>query len=161
MRCSGPAALVLTRQDIAVLDRTVFAPADGARRGAYVLRDPKDGAPEVILVGTGSEVGLAIEAADRLAAEGRRARVVSMPSWELFEAQDAAYKDSVVPSSVHARVVVEAGIRQGWDRYIGSDGGFVTLEGFGASAPYQTLYRELGITTEAVVAEAKRLLARR
>ncbi|HJK89308.1 MAG TPA: transketolase [Polyangiaceae bacterium LLY-WYZ-15_(1-7)] len=155
MRCEGPAALVLTRQNVETLDRDgAFASAEGVHRGAYVLKDV-EGA-QVVLVGTGSEVGLALEAAETLAEKGVKARVVSMPSWELFEAQDEAYRAEVFPKGL-PRVVVEAGIRQGWDRWIG-EGGFVTLDRFGASAPYETLYEKLGITAEAVVAEALRLV---
>ena len=159
IEANGPAALVLTRQNLPTLDRTVFAPANGARKGAYVLADT-DGTPDVIVIGTGSEVTLAIEARDALAKDGIKARVVSAPSLELFNAQDAAYRESVLPRAVAARVVVEAGLRQGWDRYVGAEGGFVTLDRFGASAPAETLFEKLGITSARVVAEAKRLLGR-
>lgn len=155
MRCAGPAALVLTRQDVPTLDRTTHGAAEGVHRGAYVLKDAED--PQVILVGTGSEVHLALEAAATLAAEGVGARVVSMPSWELFAAQPKAYRDEVFPPAVRARVVVEAAARFGWERWIG-DGGYVTLDRFGASAPAEELYEKLGITAARVVEEAKRLL---
>ncbi len=159
MRCHGPAALVLTRQNVPTLDRADggMASAEGLHKGAYVLDGDDD--PQVILVGTGSELHLALEARSVLTAEGIRSRVVSMPSWELFNQQDKAYRDSVFSPSVSARVVVEAGIRQGWERYVGADGGFVTLDRFGASAPAEVLYEKFGITAAAVVAEAKRLLA--
>ncbi len=153
----GPAALSLTRQNLPVLDRTEVAPADGAQRGAYVLKDA-DGEPEVILIATGSEVHLALSAQQALARDGIEARVVSMPCWELFEAQDQSYRDSVLPPSVTARVVVEAGVRHGWDRWAGPDGAYVTLERFGASAPYVTLYEHFGITAERVAEEARRLI---
>ena len=153
MRWAGPAALVLTRQNIPVFDRTEVAPAEGVARGGYILAD-SGGTPDVILLATGSEVSLAMQARQALAAQGKNARVVSLPCWELFDGQDAAYRDSVLPPSVRARVAVEAGIRQGWHRWVGDAGGFVTLDRFGASAPYQTLYEKLGITTERVVEEA-------
>jgi len=160
LRSHGPAAIVLTRQNLPTLDRSVFAPADNARFGAYVVAEAEGGSPDAILVGTGSELSVAIEARTLLAAEGIKARVVSMPCWELFLAQSAEYRASVFPAAVTARVVVEAGVRMGWERFIGEDGGFVTLERFGASAPAPILFRELGITKEHVAAEAKRLLGR-
>ncbi len=156
MRCRGPAALVLTRQNVPTLDRATHGAVDGVHKGAYVLRDVEN--PQVILMGSGSEVHLALDAAETLAKDGIRARVVSMPSWELFAAQDKSYRDSVLPPSVTARVVVEAAARFGWERYVGMDGGFVTLDRFGASAPAETLYEKLGITAARVVEEAKRLL---
>ena len=153
MRWAGPAALILTRQNVPTLDRTVAAPAEGASRGAYTLLD-SDGTPDVILMATGSEVSLAVEAREALAAKGKKARVVSVPCWELFDAQDSAYRASVLPTSVKARVVVEAGVRHGWERWAGDLGGYVTLDRFGASAPAKTLFKEFGITTERVVDEA-------
>jgi transketolase len=159
LECPGPAALVLTRQNLPVVDRSKFGPAEGARRGAYVLADA-EGALSVALVATGSEVPLALSARERLQAEGIGTRVVSMPSWELFDAQDEAYRQSVLPPGARARVAVEAGVRQGWERYVGSDGGFVTLDRFGASAPAELLFEKLGFTVERVVEEAKSALAR-
>ena len=156
MNCDGPAALVLTRQNVPTLDRTACGEAEGVHRGAYVLADDDD--PQVILIGTGSEVELALQARDTLATRGIAARVVSMPSWELFDAQPKAYRDEVLPPSITARVVVEAAVRMGWERYVGADGGFVTLDRFGASAPAEVLYEKFGITAEAVVAEAERLV---
>jgi transketolase len=155
---NGPAALVLTRQNLPTLDREKLAKAEGARRGAYVLSEAEGGSPQVLLLATGSEVSLALEAQAQLGADGVRARVVSMPSFELFEAQDLDYRRSVLPQEVTARVGVEAGIRQGWDRYVGSEGGFVGMDGFGASAPAEVLFEKFGITVAAVVAEAKRVL---
>ena len=151
MRWDGPSALVLTRQDVATLDRSKLASETGVHQGAYVLHDVKS--PKVVLVATGSEVEIALEAAKKL----KTARVVSMPCWELFEQQDQAVRDSVLPQEL-PKVVVEAGVRQGWDRWTGPRAGFVTLERFGASAPYETLYERLGITAARVVEEAKRLL---
>jgi len=155
----GPAALALTRQNVPTLDRTVLGAAELALRGGYVLADADGGAPQVILMATGSEVSLALEAREQLASEGVRARVVSMPCFELFDAQDDAYRESVLPRAVRARVAVEAGIRQGWEGYVGFDGGYVTLDRFGASAPAEELYEKLGITAAQVVREAKRVVA--
>ncbi len=155
----GPAALALTRQNVPVLDRSAMASAEKAARGAYTLREAGGGGPDVILVATGSEVEIALAAADVLEQDGAAVRVVSMPCWELFEQQDEAYQQEVLPRGVAAKVVVEAGIRQGWDRWVGNDAAFVTVEQFGASAPYEVLYEKYGITIERVVAEAQRLLS--
>jgi transketolase len=154
-----PAALVLTRQNLPTFDRSKFAPAAGLRQGAYVLADPPDGKPDVILIGTGSEVSLCVEASQKLAAEGIKARVVSMPSWELFDAQPAAYRETVLPSAVTARVAVELGTVMGWCKYIGCRGRFVGMTGFGASAPIGVLLKHFGITAENVVAQAKAAIA--
>ena len=155
----GPAALALTRQNVPVFDRNTLASAEKAKRGAYTLREAGGGGPDVILVATGSEVEIAMTAADLLEQEGAAVRVVSMPCWELFEKQDEAYQQEVIPRGGAVKVVVEAGIRQGWDRWVGNDAAFVTMDQFGASAPYQVLYEKFGITVERVVAEAQRLLA--
>ncbi|NDY42291.1 transketolase [Dissulfurirhabdus thermomarina] len=154
----GPVALALTRQKVPVLDRGALAPADGLRKGAYVLADIGGGAPRLILVASGSEVALALEAARELAAEAGTVRVVSMPSWELFERQPEAYRREVFPPEVTARVAVEAGVAQGWERYVGSAGAVVGLEHFGASAPAKVLFEEFGITAAAVVDRARKLL---
>jgi transketolase len=154
-----PAALVLTRQNLPTLDRTVYAPASGLHQGAYVLADASGGDPELILIGTGSEVSLCLEACEQLTSEGVKARVVSMPSWELFDAQPVEYRDSVLPPGVTCRVAVEAGIEQGWHKYIGCSGRFVGMRSFGASAPYKQLYEHFGITVDNVVAEAKAALS--
>lgn len=154
----GPAAIVLTRQNVPTLDRAALAPASGLARGAYVLRDP-EGAPAVCLVATGSEVAVALAAADQLADAGVAARVVSMPSWELFEAQDDAYRASVLPPGT-PKVVVEAATRFGWERWTAdAPAAFVTVETFGASAPAPVLFERYGITPDAVVAAARGLLA--
>ncbi|MFH1922784.1 MAG: transketolase [Planctomycetota bacterium] len=153
-----PAALVLTRQDLPTLDRSVYGPASGLHQGGYVLADAPGGTPEVILLGTGSELSLCVEAHGELTTEGVKARVVSMPCWELFDAQPAEYRDSVLPPEVTRRVAVEAGIAQGWEKYIGTSGRFVGMHGFGASAPYKRLYEHFGITAQRVVAEAKATL---
>jgi transketolase len=155
----GPTALVLTRQAVPALQLEASAVSEGAARGAYVVSDP--GPPDVILIATGSEVHVALEAARSLAAEAISVRVVSMPSQELFAAQPETYRDSVLPPAVTARVAIEAGVPFGWDRYTGLEGEIVGLERFGASAPYQVIYRELGITPEAVALAAKRSLQRR
>jgi transketolase len=150
--------LVLSRQNVPTLDRAKFAAASGTCRGAYVLADAAPGLPDVILIGTGSELMLCVAAYEQLAAAGVKARLVSMPSWELFDGQDAAYRDSVLPPSVSARVAVEAGLRMGWDKYIGLGGRFVGMSSFGASAPANTLYKHFGITTDRIVAEARAAL---
>ncbi len=153
---SSPAALVLTRQGLPTLDRTEFGPAEEASRGAYILSDVA--APEVLLIGTGSEVHIALAARQLLAEKEVPARVISMPSWELFESQSEQYKQSIFPDDVRARVSVEAGVTLGWERYVGREGASIGLDRFGASAPYQTIYQKLGITAEAVVGAALRQL---
>lgn len=155
---SRPTALVLTRQNVPTLDRSRYAAADGAARGAYVVADAEGGKPDVLLLASGSELSLAVEAYEQLTADGVAARVVSMPSWELFEDQDAAYRNEVLPTEVTARVAVEAGVRQGWDRYLGPAGEFVGMTGYGASAPAKVVYEKMGITTDAVVEAARRAL---
>jgi transketolase len=126
-------------------------------QGAYILSDSK-GTPDVILMGTGSELGLCVEAAQELTGQGIKPRVVSMPCWELFEQQPESYREKVLPASVTARVAVEAGIQQGWEKYLGNIGKFVGMTGFGASAPFEELYEHFGITTQAVVAAAIELV---
>jgi len=143
-----PVALILTRQNVPTLDRTHFAAADGLRRGAYVLADAPDSKPELILVATGSEVGLVVAAAQKLAAQEVRARVISMPSWELFDAQPKEYRDAVLPPSIGARLAVEAGAPLGWHRYVGDHGTVLGVDRFGASAPGDVLLREYGFTVE-------------
>ncbi len=156
---SGPTALVLTRQNLPVCDRLLVGAADGVRSGVYFFFDSVEGeTPEVILIGTGSELQLAAGAGQMLASEGIRVRVVSMPSWELFDAQTDEYRNAVLPFAVKARVAVEAGVRLGWERYVGTEGAVVGIDHFGASAPYQVLYEKFGITAERIAAEARRLL---
>ena len=150
-----PAALVLTRQNVPTFSRTEMGSADGTARGGYVLVDAVGGSPDVILVGTGSEVQLAVQAREQLEASGVHTRVVSMPCREWFDAQDQAYRDQVLPGSVRARVSVEAAVAQGWREVVGDAGRIVSLEHYGASADYQRLYREFGITADAVVAAAR------
>ncbi|WP_371779000.1 transketolase [Streptosporangium subroseum] len=153
-----PAALALTRQNLPVYEGT--GDATKVAKGGYILRDASNGQPAVILIGTGSEVELAVEARELLEAEGIPARVVSMPCVEWFQAQDSAYKQTVLPSAVRARVAVEAGIALGWREFVGDDGEVVSLEHFGASAPYKTLYEQFGLTAERVAAAAKASLAK-
>jgi transketolase len=157
-RRHGPTALVLSRQKLPVLDRAVYAPAEGLARGAYVLADAPGGAPDVILIGTGSEVSLVVQAHAALAKAGARARVVSMPSWELFESQPAAYREAVLPRAVRPRLAVEAGVTLGWERWVGDGGAVLGIDRFGASAPGEVVLRELGFTVDNVVARARALL---
>jgi transketolase len=156
-RPDGPIGLALTRQNLPVLEGT---DPEGVAKGGYVLADAANGAPRVVLIATGSELQMAVEARKVLEADGVATRVVSMPSVEWFDAQDAAYRDQVIPPSVRARVSVEAGIAQPWYRFIGDAGEAISIEHYGASADYQTLYREFGLTTEAVVDAARRSLQR-
>ncbi len=149
-----PAALVLTRQNLPTMDRTQYAAASGTARGGYVLADC-EGTPAVLLLATGSELPIALAAHQQLTSEGIKSRLVSMPCFEWFDEQDQQYRDSVLPPGVTARVGVEAGMRQGWDKYLGSGGHFVGMNSFGASAPYQQLYEHFGITPQHVVAAAK------
>jgi transketolase len=151
----SPVALVLTRQNLPTLDRTKYAPAAGVAKGAYVLADAPDGKPEVILLGTGSEVSLCVDAYEKLKSEGVKARVVSMPSFEIFEQQDAAYKESVLPAAVTARVSVEMASTFGWGKYTGLKGRNVGMHRFGASAPLKDLLKFFGFTVDTVVAEAR------
>ena len=154
-----PVALVLTRQALPTFDRTKYASASGTAKGAYVLADAPGGKPDVILLGTGSEVSLCVEAYEKLKAEGIKARVVSMPSWDIFEHQDAAYKESVLPSAVTARVSVEMASTFGWERYVGLKGKKIGMHRFGASAPLKDLLKFFGFTVEAVVTEARKAIA--
>ena len=156
----GPTALVLTRQAIPTFDRSKYAPSSGVVKGAYVLADAPGGKPDVILMASGSEVHLCVEASEKLKAEGIQARVVSMPSWELFERQDAAYKESVLPAGVTARVSVEMASPFGWERYVGSKGKIIGMRTFGASAPLKALLTKFGFVPERIVAATKELLGR-
>ncbi len=156
----GPSTLVLTRQAMPTFDRSKYAPAAGVAKGAYVLADAPGGKPDVILMGSGSEVSLCVEAGEKLNAAGIKARVVSMPSWELFERQDAAYKESVLPASVSARVSVEMASTFGWERYVGLKGKMIGMRSFGASAPLKDLLKKFGIEADKVVAAAKEVLGK-
>lgn len=153
-----PVALVLTRQNVPTLDRSAYAAAAGLRKGAYVLADAPNGKPDLILIATGSEVSLIVEAQKNLWQDKIAARVVSMPSWELFEMQPKEYRDGVLPPAVHARLAVEAGVPQGWERYIGDGGDMLGIDRFGASAPYQVLLDKFGFTAANVTSKAVELL---
>jgi transketolase len=152
-----PVLLALSRQDVPTLDRSRFAPADGLRRGAYVLSDARDGKPDLILIASGAEVGLIVAAAERLSAEGIAVRCVSMPSWELFDALAPADRDAVLPPAVRARLAVEAGAAQGWHRYVGDAGAVLSVERFGASAPGDVVLREYGFNVDEVCKRARTL----
>jgi len=153
-----PVALVLTRQDVPIIDRSRYAPAEGARRGGYVLADPDDGIPEVILIATGSEVALALEAHERLLADGIASRVVSLPCWEVFERQDAAYRDEVLPPDITARVSIEEASTMGWDRWVGENGRRIGMHIFGSSAPLKDVQTKFGFTPDKVAEAAKEVL---
>ena len=155
---NAPVALLLTRQKMPVLDRTTLASAEGLQQGAYILADAEGPTPDVILIATGSEVHVALAAREMLAADSIGARVVSMPSWELFEAQPADYKESVLPTSVTARLAIEAGVTLGWERYVGTQGDVIGIDRFGASAPAKIIFEQLGFTAENAAARAKALL---
>jgi transketolase len=156
----NPVSMVLSRQALPTIDRTKYAAASGVAKGGYILGDAKDGKPEVILIGTGSELSLCVGAFEKLAAEGVRARVVSMPSTDIFDTQDEAYKTSVLPPNIRARVSVEAGSIFGWERYVGLDGVIIGMTTFGASAPAKDLFKKFGFTVDHVVQAAKQALAK-
>ncbi|HEY7605856.1 MAG TPA: transketolase C-terminal domain-containing protein, partial [Actinomycetes bacterium] len=160
-RTDGPTALALSRQDLPPIDRSVHASAEGLHRGAYVLADADGGPPRLLLIATGSEVWVALEARDRLQAEGVPTRVVSMPCWELFEDQDQAYRDQVLPPAVTTRLAVEAASSFGWSRWVGEHGEVVSRDDFGASAPGSVVLEKFGFTPDNVADRARRLLARR
>ena len=157
-RRDGPTLLAFTRQSVPTLDRSVMAPASGLQRGAYVLADLGGGQPQLILMASGSEVSLIVQAGKQLAETGLRVRLVSFPSWELFEAQDAGYQESVLPKEIRARVAVEAGVPFGWERWVKDEGRIIALNRFGASAPGKVVYKELGFTVENVVHAARDVL---
>jgi len=157
---SRPVLLVLTRQAVATLDRGRYASAEGVRQGAYVLSDATNARPQLILIASGSELGLIVAAAERLQSEGVAVRCVSMPSWDLFDALPQTARDAVLPPSVRARLAVEAGSPQGWHRYVGDSGEVLGIDRFGASAPGETVLREYGFSVENVHARAKALLTR-
>jgi len=153
-----PVALVLTRQAVPTLDRTLYADADGLQNGAYILADDPSGKPDLIIMASGSEIGLVVAARQQLMEKKVRVRIVSMPSWELFEAQSQAYRDTVLPPAVKGRLAVEAGVSQGWHRYVGSCGDVLTVDRFGASAPGEVMMREYGFTVENVCRRAVSIL---
>jgi len=150
-----PVALILSRQNLPTLDRNSYAPAAGLARGAYILAGAGNTEPDVILIGTGSEISLCVQAHEELNRRKIKSRVVSMPSFELFEEQELAYREMVLPPAVHSRVSVEAGAVIGWDRYVGEGGARIGMQSYGASAPYTELYKHFGFTVEHVVAAAE------
>ncbi|GAB4504879.1 MAG: transketolase [Anaerolineales bacterium] len=158
-RRDGPTALILSRQALPTLDRTIVEQASLLSRGAYALADFGDGEPDLILMASGSEVNLIYEAAARLAAEGVNVRAISFPSWELFEKQEAAYREALLPKRIRARLVVEAGAGQGWERYVGCEGVVLSIERFGASAPAKVLFEKFGFTVENIIEKAREVLA--
>ena len=153
-----PVAMAFSRQKVPTLDRERYASAEGLRRGAYVLHDADGDPPELILIGSGAETGLVVDAAERLAGEGVGVRVVSMPSWDLFDAQPQSYRDEVLPPSARARLAVEAGSPQGWHRYVGDRGDVLGVDRFGASAPGGEMLEHYGFTVENVCERARALL---
>jgi transketolase len=157
-RRDGPTLLALSRQSLPTLDRSVYFPAENTARGAYVLADLGKGKPQIILMASGSEVSLIVEAGQKLAAEGIRVRLVSFPSWELFEKQDQAYRESVLPPKIKVRLAVEAGVALGWERWTGSHEGIIAMDRFGASAPAKILFEKFGFTVDHIVERAKELL---
>jgi transketolase len=156
----GPVAFALTRQNLPILEETAQKAREGLPRGAYVLSDPQDGEPEIILIATGSEVWLAVEAAKQLAAKGTRVRVVSMPCWEFYDDQPDDYKESVLPNKIRKRLAIEAGAPMGWHKYVGLDGDVHGIQRFGASAPYKQIQKEFGFLPEDVVKHAEELLGK-
>jgi transketolase len=159
-RTKSPAAVVLTRQNVPTIDRTKFAAASNCAKGGYILAEAKSGKPDAIIIATGSEVDIALKAWEQLSAEGHNVRLVSMPCCEWFEEQPQQYRDEVLPPSVTARVVVEAGVRQCWDRYLGFQGQFIGMSSFGASGPYSQLYKHFSLTSENVVKQVRSLLGK-
>jgi transketolase len=159
-RTHQPVALVLTRQDVPILDRSRYASAEGLRRGGYVLADPDGGDPEVILLATGSEVALVVAAHEKLTSDGVRSRVVSMPCWELFERQEQSYRDEVLPPALTARVSVEEASTLGWDRFVGPDGARIGMHTFGSSAPLKDVQGKFGFTPDKVAETAKEVISR-
>ena len=157
---SCPVALVLSRQNVPTLDRSQVAPADGLRKGAYILADAPGGKPDVILIGTGSELSLVVGAKEKLAEKNIRARVVAMPSWELFDQQPQPYRETVLPKTVRARLAVEAALPLGWHRYVGDGGDIIGVERFGASAPGNVVMEKFGFTVNHVVERAAALLGK-
>jgi len=158
MRRHGPTLMALSRQNVPTLDRSVLAPASGLEKGAYVLADVGDATPELILMASGSEVSLIVQAGMRLAAEGVNVRMVSFPSWELFAGQEAEYRNLVFPVEVKARLAVEAGVSFGWERWVGDQGYVIGVNRFGASAPYEQIYQHLGLTVDEIIRRAQALI---
>jgi len=160
-RRDAPTALILTRQNLPIIDRSIYTSAGELKRGAYILGDIGEGEPEIILMASGSEVRLIIEAGMKLAARGVNTRLVSFPSWELFKQQDAQYRDYILPSKIKARIAIEAGVSQGWERWVGDEGCVISIERFGASAPAEVLFKEFGITVEHILEIASQMIKER
>jgi len=158
LRKDGPTLLALTRQALPTMDRSTLAPAIGLHQGAYVLADMGEGTPEIILMASGSEVSLVLEAGQRLAEEGSSVRVVSFPCWELFKSTPESYRESVLPGAVKKRLAVEMGIGAGWEKWVGDGGEIISIEGYGASAPYKILMEKYGYTVENVYQRARKIL---
>lgn len=156
-RTDGPTAIILSRQNVPTLDRSGLGAAEGVLRGGYILRDAESA--QALIIATGSEVAVALAAADQLEAEGIAVRVVSMPCRELFDQQEAGYREKVLPSSIPVRVAIEAGRSLGWERYVGCEGTIIGVDRFGASAPFQRIYAEFGLTAERIVAAVKQHLS--
>jgi len=156
---SGPVAIVLTRQKIKIVDRNKYASAEGLKKGAYIIKDTK-GKPDAILLSTGSEVDLAINASEKLETQGIKTRVVSFPSWELFEMQDDEYKNSIIPKDIKVRISIEAGVKQGWEKYVGDAGECISIEKFGASAPLEVIFEKYGFSIENIVNRTKASLGK-
>jgi transketolase len=157
----GPVAVILTRQNLPLIDRNKFSPAVGLRRGAYILVDSPLGKPEVILIATGSEVHLALDVHEKLRAEGIRARVINMPSWERFDIQPENYRHEVLPPAMTARISIEAGVTHGWHKYVGLEGDTIGIDHFGASAPGKILFKEFDFTSEKILSRVRTLLAKK
>jgi transketolase len=158
IRRKSPTMIVLSRQSVPTLDRELYGPAGELARGAYIMADIGDRSPELILMASGSEVGLIVAAGERLAAEGVNVRLVSFPSWELFEAQEIAYREQVLPPAIKVRLAVEAGISQGWERWVGERGAVISVETYGASAPVNVVFEKYGFTADNVIAKARAML---
>jgi transketolase len=154
----GPVALALTRQGLPVLDRSTYPAASELSKGAYIIKDAKGGKPDIILISTGSEIPIALEANKMLEKRGINARVVGMPSWELFDMQNESYRLEILPDEIQTRISLEAGSIQGWHKYLGANGRAIGIDHFGASAPFKTLFEKFGITAEKVVENALGLL---
>lgn len=150
-RTDGPTLLALTRQSLPVFDRADNAPASGVEKGAYILKEAQSGKPEIILMASGSEVSIAMEAEEKLSQKGREVRVVSMPSWELFKKQPDDYQEEVIPKSVQQRIAIEAGVTFGWKQWLGPEGIVIGVDRFGESAPYEDVYNHLGLTSDHIV----------
>jgi transketolase len=157
----GPVAIILTRQNLPVIDRNKYRPAIGLRRGAYILADSPLGKPEVMLIATGSEVHLALDVYEKLQAEGIGSRVIGVPSWEFFENQPEDYRHEVLPPNMTARISIEAGVTHGWHKYVGLEGDTIGVDHFGASAPGNVLFKEFGFTSENILSRVKALLAKK